>query len=102
MVAVNTTLCGGQEHHSIKVEDFAFIKDDNNNVYISLAERITKTKQIGLHCVAIPKMFVTNTLRCPANFFQLYLSEHPLDLCTTGTLFLDVKHHPATNVYMYR
>ena len=50
---------GRQEHHSMKVEDFTFKKDDSNE-FLIFSERITKTRQSGLHekhRLVILKMF---------------------------------------------
>ena len=86
----------------MKIEHFALRTDDNKNEFITFAEGITKTRQSGLHVVhrvAIPKMFATNTERCPVNFFKLYLSKRPVDLRSTGPLYLAVNHRPATNIW---
>ena len=53
---------GRKEHHSMKVEDFTFKKDDNSNEFLTFSEGITKTRQSGLHekhRLVIPKMFCT-------------------------------------------
>ena len=95
-------LRGRQEHHSMKVEDFVFKKDDKNNEYVTFSEGITKTRKSGLHEVnraAIPKMFATNTTRCPVSFLRLYLSKRPLNLRSSGPLYLAVIHNPATDVW---
>ena len=42
-------LPGRQEHHSMRVEDFSFQKNETGASYIVYAEGMAKTRQSGLH-----------------------------------------------------
>ena len=56
---------GRQEHHSMKVEDFIFKKDDNSNEFLTFSEGITKTRQSGIHekhRLVIPKILYKGKL----------------------------------------
>ena len=94
-------LRGRQEHYDMKIEDLTFKKDDRGNEFLTFAEGITKTRQSCLHekhRLVQPKMFATHTSRCPINFFKLYLSKRPINLRTSGPLYLTVNHKPSTDV----
>ena len=70
-------LRGRQEYHSLAVSDIHFKKDDFDNEFVMFIEGITKTRQSGLHekhRLIQPKMFSTDTSRCPVNIFKRYLS----------------------------
>ena len=98
-------LHGRQEHHSMKVEDFIFKKDNDGKEYLTFAEGITKTRQSGLHekhRLVIPKMFVTGTPRCPVSFFKLYLSKRPINLRQVGPLYLTPIPNPISALLWYK
>ena len=55
-------LRGRQEHHSMKVDEFALRKDDDGQEYVEFAEGLTKTRGGGLSKKSrdfSPKMFAT-------------------------------------------
>ena len=57
------------------VSDIHFKKDDFDNEFVMFNEGITKTRQSGLHekhRLIQPKMFSTDTSRCPVNIFKCY------------------------------
>ena len=98
-------LRGRQEHHSMTVSDFQFKKDDFDNEFVTLAEGITKTCQSGIlekHRLIQPKMFSTDTSRCPVNIFKLYLSKRPSQLRSSGPLYLSIIHKPVSNSLWYK
>ena len=79
----NFGLQGRQEHHSMRVEDFSFRKDETGASYIVYVEGITKTRKSGLHQksrLQLPKMFETQSERCPVKLFQKYLSKCPVGM----------------------
>jgi hypothetical protein len=80
-------LRGRQEHHSMKVDDFAVRKDDDGQEYVEFAEGMTKTRGGGLSKKSrdfSPKMFATGGERCPVSLFKEYLSRRPQQMKTTG------------------
>ena len=84
----------------MKVEDFVFKLDDGGNEYLTFSEGITKTRQSGLHekhRLVQPKMFKTNTNRCPIQFFKLYLSKRPPQLKFSGPLYFNM--HPKSFLF---
>ena len=86
------------------VSDFQFKKDDFGNDFVTFAEGITKTRQSGLHekhRLIQPKMFSTDTSRCPVNIFKLYLSKRPSQLRSSGPLYLSIIHKPVSNSLWY-
>ena len=87
------------------VSDFQFKKDDFDNEFVTLAEGITKTRQSGIlekHRLIQPKMFSTDTSRCPVNIFKLYLSKRPSQLRSSGPLYLSIIHKPVSNSLWYK
>ena len=95
-------LQGRQEHHSMRVEDFFFRKDETGASYIVYTERITKTRQDGLHQksrLQLPKMFETQTERCPVKLFQMYLSKRPVWMEKSGPFYLQPIVNPLTNIW---
>lgn len=95
-------LRGRQEHHTMKVEDFTFRTDDRGTEYVTFAEGITKTRQSGLHekhRLTIPKMFATNTDRCPVQIFKFYLSKRPFELRNNGPFYLSVIINPSSEIW---
>ena len=73
------------------VSDFQFKKDDFGNEFVTFAEGITKTRQSGLHekhRLIQPKMFSTDTSRCPVNIFKLYLSKRIIHKLSFSFFFL--------------
>ena len=106
-MAIYTTFClrGRQEHHSMKVEDFVFKLDDGGNEYLTFSEGITNTRQSCLHekhRLVQPKMFKTNTNRCPIQFFKLYLSKRPPQLKSSGPLYLTCIQNPSSSTVWYK
>ena len=68
---------GRQQHHSTTTEHFRFKKSDQGMEHVTFFKGITKTPQNRLHDkhqMVIPKMFATDTARCPVCFFKLYFS----------------------------
>ena len=87
------------------VSDFQFKKDDFDNEFVTLAEGITKTRQSGIlekHRLIQPKMFSTDTSRCPVNIFKLYLSKRPSQVRSSGPLYLSIIHKPVSNSLWYK
>ena len=98
-------LKGRQKHHSMTVSDFQFKKDDFGNEFVMFVEGITRTRQSGLHekhRLIQPKMFSTDTSRCPVNIFKLYLSKRPSQLRSSGPLYLSIIHKPVSNSLWYK
>ena len=52
-------LRGYQEHHSMKVDDFAIRKDDDGQEYVEFAEGLTKTRGGGLS-KKVPRFLTKN------------------------------------------
>ena len=93
-------LRGRQEHHSMTVSDFQFKKDDFGNEFVMSAERITKTRQSGLHkkhSLIQPNTFSTDTSRFLVNISKLYLSKRPSQLCSRCPFYLSIIHKPVSN-----
>ena len=85
--------------------DFQFKKDHFGNDFVTFAEGITKTRQIGLHekhRLIQSKMFLIDTSRCPVNIFKLYLSKRPSQLCSSGPLYLSIIHKSVSNSLLYK
>ena len=98
-------LRGQQEHHSMTVNDFQFKIDDFGNEFVAFAYGITKNRQSGLHekhRLIQPKMFSTDTSRCPVNIFKLYLSKRPSQVRSSGPLYLSIIHKPVSNSLWYK
>ena len=98
-------LRGRQKHHSMTVSDFQFKKDDFGNEFVTFAEGITKIRQSGLHekhRLIQPKIFSTDTSRCPVNIFKLYLSKRPSQVRSSGPLYLSIIHKPVSNSLWYK
>lgn len=95
-------LRGRQEHHSMRVEDFKFRRDESGTTYIMFSEGITKTRQSGLHQknrLQLPKMFATESDRCPVKLFRKYLSKRPVELKESGPFYLQPIVNPLTDVW---
>ena len=96
-------LQGRQEDHSMRVEDFSFRKDETGASYIVYAEGLTtKTRQSGLHKksrLQLPKMFETQSERCPVKLFQKYLSKRPVGTEKSGPFYLQPIENPLTNIW---
>ena len=95
----------GRQKHSMTVSDFQFKKDDFGNEFVTSAVRITKTRQSDLHekhRLIQPKMFSTDTSRCPVNIFKLYLYKRPSQLRSSGPLYLSIIHKPVSNSLWYK
>ena len=91
-------LRGRREHHSMTVSDFQFKKDDFVNEFVTFAEGITKSRQSCLHerhRLIQPKMFSTNTSRCPVNIC-------PSQLSSRDPLYLSIIHKPFSNSLWYK
>ena len=86
------------------VSDFQFKKDDFGNEFVTLAEGITKARQSDFHekhRLIQPKMFSTDTSRCPVNIFKFYLSKRPSQLCSS-LLYLSMIQKPVSNSLWYK
>ena len=95
-------LRGRQEDHSMRVEDFYFRKDETGASYIVYAEGLSKTRQSGLHKksrLQLPKMFETQSERCPVKLFQKYLSKRPVGIEKSGPFYLQALLNPLTNIW---
>ena len=76
-------LRGRQEHLPMRVEDFSFQIDETGASYIVYAEGIPKARQSGLHQksrLQLPKIFETQSERCPVKLFHKYLSKYPVGM----------------------
>ena len=86
----------------MRVEDFSFRKDETGASYIVYAEGLTKTRQSGLHKksrLQLPKMFETQSERCPVKLFQKYLSKRPVGMEKSGPFYLQPIVNPLTNIW---
>ena len=95
-------LRGRQEHHSMKVDDFALRKDDDGQEYVEFAEGLTKTRGGGLSKKSrdfSPKMFATGGERCPVSLFKEYLSRRPQQMKTTGPFYLSVNYNAKDEIW---
>ena len=95
-------LRGRQEHHSMRVEDFTFRKDESGTSYIVFSEGITKTRQSGLHQknrLQVPKILETKSDRCPVKIFRKYLSKRPVELRNSGPFYLQPIVNPLTEIW---
>ena len=93
-----------QGHHNRKIEDFTFKKHDGFT-YVTFSERITKTRQTGLHekyLVQMPKMFETRNDRCPVKIFRTYVAKRPADFWTSGPFYLTVIYNPSCTIWSRR
>ena len=91
-----------QQHYSMRVEDFSFQKDETGATYIVYAEGIAKTRQSGLHQkrrLQLPKMFETQSERCPVKLFQKYLSKRPVEMEKSGPFYLQTIVNPLINIW---
>ena len=96
---------GRQEHHYMKIEDFEIKINDNGKEYITYAERITKTRQSGLHEKtgdSQEQLYANGTERCPVSLFKLYLSKRPIELRNNGPFYLAIIHNPSPNIWFKR
>ena len=83
-------LRGRQEHNSLRVEDSLFRKTETGESCIVYAEGITKTRQSGLHQksrLQLPKMFETQSEKCPVKRFQKYLLKRPVGMEKSGPFY---------------
>ena len=96
-------LRGRQEHHSMRVEEFAFKVDDEGNRYVTFAEGITKTRGGGVRKKfrkVIPKMFETRVPgRCPVEIFETFLQRRPVDMRNSGPMYLAIINNPKSDVW---
>ena len=79
-----------QEHTSMTVKDFKFV----NGEYVEFLESLTKTRKGGLHHKqrpTNPKMFAIGGPRCPYYLYSIYLSKQPIEMRTSGRLYLTPK-----------
>ena len=94
-------LRGRQEHHSMRVEDF-FSKKWNWSILHIYAEGITKTRPSGLRQTSrlqLPKMFETQSERCPVKLFQKCLSKLPVGMEKSGQFYLQPIVNHLTNIW---
>lgn len=96
-------LRGRENHHSMKIENFAIRVGDNKKEYVTFAEGITKTFQSGLrekYRLQKPKMVEKKmSTRCPVTIFKLYISKRPLTLRESGPLYLAPIDNPITDIW---
>ena len=79
-----------------------FQRDDVGVEYVTFSEGLTKTRGDGLRVkprLAIPKIFATDTKRCPVALLKEYLDKHPAELKLTGPVYLGVMDKPQTSVW---
>ena len=98
-------LRGRQEHNSLRVEDSLFRKTETGESCIVYAEGITKTRQSGLHQksrLQLPKMFETQSEKCPVKRFQKYLLKRPVGMEKSGPFYLQPIANPLTNLWFIR
>ena len=75
----------------MRAEDFSFRKNETEASYVVYAEGITKTRQRTLHQqsrLQLPKMFETQSKRCPVKLSQNYFSKHPVGMEKSGPFYL--------------
>ncbi|KAK3741779.1 hypothetical protein QZH41_001547 [Actinostola sp. cb2023] len=99
------TMIGRQEHHSMKVEDFQFGRDENGTKYVQFVENPTKTRQAGLKAKPrsfLPKMFATGEENCPVALFEEFLSRRPPELQAQGPFYLSCMQNPSSHVWFKR
>ena len=80
------------EHSKLKFGDLVLKSDENNNEYVEwITERSFKTRD-GSDLIQErqfnPKMFTTNTERCPVRIFKKYLEHRPSAVNTLKVLFI--------------
>ena len=94
---------GRQGQHELKIDDFLFLKDDDEAELIYFVERPAKTRGHGLdakHRTTIPKMFSTGDAgRYPVLLLRTYIAHRPSQLSNTGPFYLSVNEKPATTVW---
>ena len=89
----------------MKVEDSSFGSDENNTEYVKITENPTKTRQFGLSSKPrsfLPKIFVTGDDRCPVAIFKEFLWRRPLEIRTTGPLYLFCVPNTSSQVWYKR
>ena len=93
---------GRQETYETQVGDLKFQTADDGTEYIVFYEGIVKTRQSGLTDKSRPvppKVFATNTERCPIKIIRSYLARRPLELRKSGPLYLTPIHNPISNIW---
>ena len=89
-------LRGRQEHHSMKLEDFELLTDDDGTEFIQFKEGPTKTRQSGLKTKMRdfqPRMVAIGGDRCPVYFFKQYVARRPQALRNSGPFYLAINHN---------
>ena len=84
-------LRGRQVHHTMNIEDFTIMLDDNGHQYVTFSEKRTKTRNAGLNPENrkhSPKMFATGTARCPVKILNVCKSKRPSHLREGGPFCL--------------
>ena len=84
----------------MRVEGFSFRKNETVALCIVYTEGITKTRQTSLHeknRLQLPKIFETQSERCPVNLFQKYLLKRPVGMEKSGPFYLQPIVNPLTN-----
>ena len=85
----------------MRAEDFYFRKDETEVSYVVYAEGITKSRQSTLHQqspIQLPKMFETQSERCPVKLSLKYLSKRPVGMEKSGSFYLQPIANPLTNI----
>ena len=89
-------LCGRQEHHAMKMEDFQLCKNDERMEFVQCTEDPTKTRQGGLHSKNRdfqPRMFSVGGERCPVALFKHFVERRPLNMRWSGPFYLSIKRN---------
>jgi len=97
---------GRQEHKIAEIEDFEFGVDENNAEYVEYNDcKPTKTRPGAVRAKRRsqrPRMYATNTDRCPVAIFKTYLARRPKELREKGPLYLSTISTPTSEVWYKR
>lgn len=97
-------LRGVKEHHQMRIQDVTLKTDENNEEFLELNERGTKTRT-GLTSDSRPfnpKMFqdVAHPERCPVKIYKEFIQHRPVKMNEPDSPFyLGVKPKPADDVW---
>ena len=94
-------LRGREKHHGMQIEQLVFRTSDRGTEYVRLADgMISKTMQCGLrdkHRLEKPFMFENQQSVCPVTLLKFYISKRPLEMKSTGPLYLSPIDNPASD-----
>ena len=101
-VCMGLAMRGREKHHSMKIQDFEYRKDNSGKVFIYYRYGNTKTNPSGLNFK--PKkisgrLYETGDDRCPVKLFRELIAHRPSSMKTSGPLYLAVIDRPKTNVW---